>query len=97
MSAKNDKLKLSDTEQFADLQNRLESQVDDETVLAEIHVAIKELLTNSSATEARIREVLRRRFESGDLRQESFELVQKMLDRINVEKTRLRPSVPRPS
>jgi serine/threonine protein kinase len=83
MSTKNDNLKLSETEQFSDLQNRLD---DDETVLAEIHVAIKELLTNSSATEGRIREVLQRRFEAGELRQESFELVQKMLDRISAEK-----------
>jgi hypothetical protein len=86
MSAKFDNLKLSDTEQFSDLQNRLASQVTDETVLAEIHVALKELLTNSSATEARIREILKRRFDAGDLRPESFELVQKMLDRINAEK-----------
>ena len=86
MSAKNDNLKLSDTEQFADLQNRLESQVDDETVLAEIHVAIKELLTNNNATESRIREILQKRFDSGDLRPESFELVNKMLDRIGSEK-----------
>jgi serine/threonine protein kinase len=85
MSAKNDNLKLSDTEQFSDLQSRLESQVDDETVLAEIHVAIKELLTNNNATESRIREILQRRFDSGDLRPESFELVNKMLDRINSE------------
>ena len=85
MSAKNDNLKLSDTERFVDLQNRLESQVDDETVLAEIHVAIKELLTNNNATESRIREILQKRFDSGYLRPESFELVNKMLDRINSE------------
>ena len=85
MSSKIDNLKLSDTEQFSDLSSRLESQVDDETVLAEIHVAIKELLTNKGATEARIREILQRRFDAGDLRPESFELVQKMLDRIRSE------------
>jgi serine/threonine protein kinase len=85
MSTKTDKLKLSDTEQFSDLASRLQSQVDDQTVLAEIHVAIKELLSNNRATEARILEILQRRFDSGDLRPETFELVHKMLDRIRSE------------
>ena len=85
MSAKIDNLKLFDTERFSDLQNRLKSQVEDETVLAEIHVAIKELLTNNNATESRIREILQKRFDAGDLRPESFELVNKMLDRIKSE------------
>ncbi len=82
MGAKPDNLKLSETEQFSDLASRLQSQVNDETVLAEIHVAIKELLSNNSATEERIREILQRRYDSGDLRPETFELVHKMLDRI---------------
>lgn len=82
MSAKPDNLKLTDTEQFSDLASRLQNQVNDESVLAEIHVAIKELLSNNSATEARIREILQRRYDSGDLRPETFELVHKMLDRI---------------
>jgi hypothetical protein len=85
MSTKTDKLKLSDTEQFSDLASRLQSQVDDQTVLAEIHVAIKELLSNNRATETRILEILQRRFDSGDLRPETFELVHKMLDRIRSE------------
>ena len=82
MGVKPDNLKLSGTEQFSDLASRLQSQVNDETVLAEIHVAIKELLSNNSATEERIREILQRRYDSGDLRPETFELVHKMLDRI---------------
>ena len=86
MSSKIDNLKLSGTEQFSDLAARLQSQVEDETVLAEIHVAIKQLLSNNRATETRILEILKRRFDSGDLRPETFELVHKMLDRIRSER-----------
>ncbi len=82
MSAKPNNLKATGTEQFSDLASRLQNQVNDETVLAEIHVAIKELLSNNTATEERIREILQRRYDSGDLRPETFELVHKMLDRI---------------
>ncbi|MDX1404005.1 MAG: protein kinase [Woeseiaceae bacterium] len=86
MSAKFDKLNPSDTEQFSDLANRLQNQVQDETVLAEIHVAIKQLLSNNRATETRILEILQRRFDSGDLRPETFELVHKMLERIRTDR-----------
>ncbi len=82
MSANSDNLKPSDSVQLADFESRLGKSVDDETVLAEIHVAIKELVSKNDGSEVRIREALQKRFESGDLRPESFELVQKMLDRI---------------
>ena len=82
MSANSDNLQRSYSDQLSDFENRLGSQFDDEAVLAEIHVAIKGLLLKNGASEAVIREVLQKRFASGDLRPESFELVQKMLDRI---------------
>lgn len=85
MSAKFDNLQLSGGENFSELEDRLERQVDDDSVLAEIHVAIKELLSNPGTTEARIREILQRRYDAGELRPESFELVQKMLDAIRSE------------
>ena len=82
MSANFDNLQRSYTEQLSDFEDRLVSHFDDEAVLAEIHVAIKGLLTKDGASEAVIREVLQKRLVSGDLRRESFELVQTMLDRI---------------
>jgi len=82
MSANSDNLKPSDSVQVPDVGNRLERPAGDETVLAEIHVALKELLSKNDNREGRIREALQKRFESGDLRPESFELVKKMLDRI---------------
>ena len=82
MSANSDNLKPSDSVQLSDFESRLGKSVDDEAVLAEIHVAIKELVSKNDGGELRIREALQKRFESGDLRPESFELVQKMLDRI---------------
>ena len=85
MSANSDNLKRSYSEQLSDLDSRLGSTFDDGAVLAEIHVAIKGLLTNNGDSEARIRAILQKRFEAGDLRPESFELVQKMLDGILTE------------
>jgi len=91
MSTNSDNLQRSYSDQLSDFENRLGSQFDDEAVLAEIHVAIKGLLSKNGASEAVIREVLQKRFDSGDLRPESFELVQKMLDRILSEKASTPP------
>lgn len=92
MSANSDNLKRSYSEQLSDLESRLGSTFDDEAVLAEIHVAIKGLLTNKGDSEARIRAILQKRFEAGDLRPESFELVQKMLERILTENVSTMPA-----
>ncbi len=97
MSANSDNLQRSYSDQLSDFESRLGSQFDDEAVLAEIHVAIKGLLTKNGASEAVIREVLQRRFEAGDLRPESFELVQKMLDRILSENASIPPVVNTPA
>ncbi len=82
MNANSDNLKRPYAEDFSELETRLRSQVDDETVLAEIHVALRGLLSNNGDSESRIREILQKRYDAGDLRPESLELVQKMLDRI---------------
>ncbi len=82
MNANSDNLKRPYAEDFSELETRLQSQVDDETVLAEIHVALRGLLSNNDASESGIREILQRRYDAGELRPESLELVQKMLDRI---------------
>ena len=82
MNANSDNLKRPFAEDFSELETRLRSQVDDETVLAEIHVALRGLLSNNGDSESRIREILQKRYDAGDLRPESLELVQKMLDRI---------------
>jgi serine/threonine protein kinase len=85
MNANSDNLKRPYAEDFSELEARLQSQVDDETVLAEIHVALRGLLSNTGASESRIREILQKRYNAGELRPESLELVQKMLDRIRSE------------
>ena len=85
MSANPDNLKRTRTAQFSELENRLKSLVDDESVLAEIHVAIKGLMSNDRDSEAHIRQILQNRVESGSLPPESVKLVQKMLDWILTE------------
>ncbi len=54
MNANSDNLKRPYAEDFSELETRLQSQVDDETVLAEIHVALRGLLSNSGDSESRI-------------------------------------------
>ena len=85
MNANSDNLKRPDAEDFSELEARLQSQVDDQTVLAEIHVALRGLLSNNGDSESGIREILQKRYDAGELRPESLELVQKMLDRIRSE------------
>jgi serine/threonine protein kinase len=91
MSANSDNLQRSYADQLSDLEDRLGSLFDDEAMLAEIHVAIRGLLSNNGASEAAIREVLQKRLAAGELRRESFELVQKMLDRILTENASAAP------
>ena len=85
MSVNSDNLKRSNSEQLAEFKNRLESNMGDGKVLAKIKVVITGLLSNGGGSESRIRDILQKRFDSGDLRPEKFKLVQKMLDRILAE------------
>lgn len=69
-------------EQLSDFASELRGHIDDEAMLHEIHVAIKTLLSADGASESQIRAVLQQQFERGDLREESFQLVQKLIDNI---------------
>jgi serine/threonine protein kinase len=82
MNANSNSVPPSYSEQLAAFENRLGSHIDDEKMLHDIHAAIKTLLTGNGDSEADIRKILRTRLTAGNLREESFQLVQKMLDRI---------------
>lgn len=54
-------------------------------MLRDIDDAIRSLLSGNGASEGDIRAVLQRQFDAGSIREESFELVQKLIDRIVTE------------
>ncbi len=85
MSAESDNLRNSFSDQLESFQDRLTGKEDEVQMLAEIREGIGRLLESSDGSEAEIRRVLQERFETGALRQETFQLVKSMLDRYVTE------------
>ncbi|MDH3804906.1 MAG: protein kinase [Gammaproteobacteria bacterium] len=85
MNAKSENIRDSFVDQLSNLEDRLDDKADDVEMLAEIQEGIGRLLGSSGASEAEIRRVLQERYENGDLRKETFQLVKSMLDRFVTE------------
>ena len=68
-------------EQLADLDESLGATVDDVQMLADLQNGIGRLLADDVDAAPQIRHVLQERYEGGDLRQETYQLVKSMLDR----------------
>jgi len=92
MSGMADNSLKSYAEQLSEFASELKGHIDDEAMLHEIHVAIKTLLSADGASESQIRSVLQQQFERGDLREESFQLVQKLIDNIVSEDVPTQPN-----
>jgi serine/threonine protein kinase len=69
-------------EQLSSFASELRDHIDDEAMLQEIHVAIKAMLSGDGVSEQEVRDVLQQHHDKGDLREESFQLVQKLIDNI---------------
>jgi len=82
MTSPPDNSEQSYSEQLADFEGQLKQTMDDASLLQDVHRTIRELLKEHQDSEADIRNILLARLESGVLRQESFQLVRTMLDRI---------------
>lgn len=95
MSAESDNIRESLVEQLASFDSRLDTTSDDVAMLAEIQDGIGKLLSDSGNSEAEIRRVLQERFESGELRKETFQLVKSMLDRYVTEHVPTSPDINR--
>lgn len=80
MSAETDKLSDTFADQLTSLDDRLDGTPDDVDMLADIQAGIGSLLSGSGGNEATIRRVLQDRYEAGELRKETFQLVKSMLD-----------------
>ncbi len=91
MNAESDRIRDSLVDQLASFDSRLDTKNDDVAMLAEIQEGIGRLLSSNGSSEAEIRRVLQERYESGDLRKETFQLVKSMLDRYVTEQAPTNP------
>ena len=80
MSAESEKIRESLVGQLSSFDERLDEKIDDVQLLAGIQDGIGRLLRSDGGNEADIRRVLQDRYENGDLRKETFQLVKSMLD-----------------
>ena len=85
MNAGSDKLKQSYSGQLTEFAEQLQKQIADEDLLDDIHGAIEDLLWDNEGIEADIRRIIQEQHKAGNLRDETFELVQRMLDRMVTE------------
>ncbi len=63
-------------EELAKLQSGLRGSADDESMLSEVGMAMRSLLSGNGDSEDRIRAMLKEEFAAGHLREETYELVQ---------------------
>lgn len=94
MNADSDKIRASLADQLSSFDKKLEAKADDVQMLAEIQEGIGRMLAASGGNEAQVRRVLQERFEAGELRKETFQLVKSMLDRFVTEKVPTSPTDP---
>jgi len=85
MNAESKKIRESLVSQLSSFEQRLDEKLDDVRLLADIQDGIGNLIGASGGNEAEIRRVLQERYESGNLRKETFQLVKSMLDRFVTE------------
>ncbi|MDH5346131.1 MAG: serine/threonine protein kinase, partial [Gammaproteobacteria bacterium] len=78
-------------EQLSALESRLKVQQQDEAMLGDVGLVIRRLLARNGGSEAHIRQILERQFDQGNLRRESYELVEKLLGKIVAEGVPHRP------
>lgn len=94
MSAKPDNPNETYEEQLTELESRLKTPEHDEAMLGEVGLAMRNLLIRSGESEAHIRQILERQFDQGNLRRESYELVEKLLGKIVAERGEPAPDEP---
>ena len=82
MSSDKDSAERTYSDQLVDFESQLRHTMDDESLLQDVFRAIRELLKDHRESEADIRKILHDRFETGQLREETFQVVQRMLDNI---------------
>jgi serine/threonine protein kinase len=92
MNAESEKIRQSLTEQLSSLDKNLGASTGDVEMLADIQQGIGRLLADNGSIEGEIRRVLQERFDAGELRRETYQLVKSMLDRFISEKMPTSPT-----
>ena len=85
MGAKATNSHVTYEEQLSELETRLRNHDSEEAMLGDIGLAMRTLLSRNGESEAHIRQLLERQFEQGNLREESYELVERLLGKIVAE------------
>lgn len=80
MNAKTERFNTQLIDQLSSFETRLASKVDDVKMLTDIQQAVDRLLKDGGGSAGQIRRVLQDRYENGQLRKETFQLVNSMLD-----------------
>jgi len=96
MNAKSDKLERSYSKQLTEFAEQLQKKIADEDLLDDIHGAIEDLLWDDESVAADIRHIVQEQHQAGNLRDETFELVNRMLDRMVTEHVATAPSESEP-
>ncbi len=96
MNAKSDKLERSYSKQLTEFAEQLQKKIADEELLDDIHGAIEDLLWDDESVAADIRRIVEEQHKAGNLRDETFELVNRMLDRMVTEHVATAPSAAEP-
>ena len=96
MSGESKNLRASFSDRLASFEDTLAGTEDEVRMLADIREAIGRLIEASGGSEAEIRRVLEERYQSGALREETFQLVQSMLDSYVTEQVPTSDSDARP-
>jgi hypothetical protein len=97
MSPESEKIRDQFADQLSSFDDRLEATSTDVDMLADIQAGIGSLLATDAGSEAAIRGVLQERYEAGELRKETFQLVKSMLDHYVTEKVPTSPVPEAPS
>ena len=96
MNAKSDKLERSYSKQLTEFAEQLQKKIADEELLDDIHGAIEDLLWDDESVAADIRRIVQEQHQAGSLRDETCELVNRMLDRMVTEHIATAPSSTEP-
>jgi serine/threonine protein kinase len=86
MNADSKNIRDSLVDQLSSFEDRLDDKIGHVEMLSEIQDGIGRLLGDSGGSEAEIRRILQDRYDSGELRKETFQLVKSMLDRYATER-----------
>jgi len=92
MSAESEKIRQELGEQLSSLDESLSAAVGDVAMLADVQKGIGRLLADNGHFEGEIRRVLQDRYDSGELRKETYQVVKSMLDRYVSEEVPTSPT-----